>query len=367
MSARHGGAARSSRRATWLALLGVTLSSVALGGCPEEESDGSGGAGGGSSEPAWQVVFDGGTLDRALLSVWGSSSKDVWAVGGPLGNAGFEALVLRFDGSRWRSPSVGGADSYWWVHGSSASDVWLVGEKGRITHYDGTRFEEHTSGTSATLWGAIAFAPDDVWAVGGMPGGPSTGPDDVVLHYDGAAWGTVELPGEPLGRALFKVWGTSSDELFVVGEYGTIWQKTGDTWTLASDPPVATGNLTTVAGCSGSDVWAVGQRDVLHYDGVVWTKEARPTPNDVNGVACREGAVSLVGGGGLKQRRTTDGSWFDDFFDDPHGDLHGTWIDETGAIWAVGGDFISSKAPDKPRNGIVTRYAAGRIAATISP
>jgi len=144
----------------------------------------------------------------------------------------------------------------------------------------------------------------------------------------------------------------------------TIPEPEGDWSLVAKDLP---GALLSIGGCSGSDVWAVGQRDVLHYDGVAWTKQARPTPNDVNGVACRDGQVSLVGGGGLKQRRLADGSWFDDFFDDPHGDLHGTWIDETGAIWAVGGDFISSKVPDKPRNGIVTRYAAGRIAATISP
>jgi hypothetical protein len=44
-------------RSSWF--VGFALTALALGGCPEEESDGAGG-GGGSSEPAWQVVFDGG-------------------------------------------------------------------------------------------------------------------------------------------------------------------------------------------------------------------------------------------------------------------------------------------------------------------
>jgi len=46
-------------------------------------------------------------LDGALLSIWGTSEHDVWTVGGPLGNSGFESLVMRFDGTVWRrSPHI---------------------------------------------------------------------------------------------------------------------------------------------------------------------------------------------------------------------------------------------------------------------
>jgi hypothetical protein len=314
-----------------LALLAAPLF-VATSACDEDDGPGDGGSGGGEpSEPAWRVVFDDGALDRALLSIWGTSSTDVFAVGGPLGNDGFDALALHFDGQAWTDLQPGGADSFWWVHGLSSTDVWMVGENGRIAHYDGTAFEEHESGTTATLWGAIAFAADDAWAVGGMPGGEATGPDDVVLHWDGTAWEPVVLPGEPLSRALFKIWGTSSDDLFVVGEYGAIWHRDGAEWILESEPPVATGNLTTVHGCSATDVYAVGGRDLL-----------------------------IVGGGGLKQRRV-DGAWSDDFTEDPHGDLHGVWVDETGAFWAAGGDFLSSQKPGKARNGIIARYGPGTV------
>jgi hypothetical protein len=350
------------------------LVAVLSAGCPDDGTTVTGGAGGGaggsgtgggSSEPAWQAVFDQGALDRALLSIWGTSSKSVYAVGGPLKSSGFDALALHFDGSKWKDLAPGGTDSFWWVYGTSDDDVWMTGENGRITHYDGATFEEYDSGTTATLWGLVAFAPDDAWAVGGIPG--TGGPDDVVLRWDGVSWTPVTLPGAPLGRTHFKVWGTSSDDLFVVGEAGLIWHKVGADWFIESDPPIASGNLLTVHGCSATEVYAVGGRDLLQYDGSVWTKVDKSFGNDVNGVFCAEpagAALSLVGMGGLKQREV-DGTWNDDFTKPPHGDLHATWIDDTGAVWAAGGDFISSPKAGQPRNGIVARYGPGKVSSTL--
>lgn len=330
-----------------------------LAGCPDEEDDGP------PSAPAWRVVFDDDALDRALMAVWGTSSTSVYVVGGPLGNDGFDALAMHFDGSSWRDLDVGGADSFWWVHGTSDDDVWMVGENGRISHFDGAAIEEHDSGTTATLWGAMAFAADDVWAVGGMVGGPDTQPDDVVLHFDGSSWQSVALPGEAKNRALFKVWGTSSNDLFVVGEAGVIWHKTGADWVEGNDPPIAGGSLTTVHGCSSSDVYAVGGRDLLHYDGEAWSKLDQALSNDLNGVSCVDASnAAIVGMGGLKQR-LVDGVWQDDFTKDPHGSLHAVWADETGAYWVVGGDFLSSPKPGVARNGIVARFGPGAAPSTL--
>ena len=340
-------------RTSWLVL--CVLGTLALAGCPDESS-GSGGSGGAPTEPGWQVVFDDGELNGALLSIWGTEKKSVFAAGGPLRNGGRDALALHFNGNSWTDLKAGGDDSFWWVHGTSDSDVWFVGENGRISHYDGTAFTEHDSGTTATLWGAYAFAPDDVWVVGGTVGGASTTPDDIVLHYDGTAFTAVTLPGEPLGRALFKIWGTSSDDLFVVGEAGIIWHKEGSEWVNQSDPPVANGTLTTVHGCSSDDVYAVGGRDVLHFDGTAWSKVDLSLGNDVNGVYCAApDSVGITGMGGLKQR-LVNGEWQNEFASDPHGDLHSIWADEEGSFWVAGGDFITGVKPNQPRNGIIARY-----------
>jgi len=320
-----------------------------------------------TEEPsAWQVVLDKGDLDRAVLSVWGSGENDVYAVGGPLGN-GQETLAVRFDGEAWRELHPGGTETYWWVSGSGPDDVWMVGEVGRITHWDGTTFKEHVSGTTATLWGVWAASKTDAWAVGGTPEGGTSEPNDVVLHWDGSTWSNVTLPGTKLGRTHYKVWGTSSDNLYVVGEFGTTWHKLGDTWTLESDPPIATGNLFTVAGCGADEVYAVGGFDVLRSDGTSWQKVDVTLTNSVNGVACNSpGNVVLVGSGGSKQR-LVEGAWIDEFTVPPYADLHAAWADGHGTFWAGGGNFITSSMPGASREGVVARFGPGRVASTITP
>lgn len=310
--------------------------------------------------PAWQVVLDKAILDRAVLSVWGSGSSDVFAVGGPLGN-GQETLAIHYDGVSWTELHPGGSETYWWVSGSGANDVWMVGENGRITHWDGKSFIEHVSGTTATLWGVWAASATDAWIVGGTPEGGTNKPNDIVLHWNGTSWSAITLPKDVVGRSLYKVWGTSSDDLFVVGEFGTIWHKKGSDWILESSPPLASGTLFTVAGSSCTDVYAVGNFDVLHSNGMKWEKLAIDLTGSVNGVVVASpNEAAIVGYGGLKQR-FVDGVWVDDFLSEPHGDLHAVWADEKGAYWAVGGNFITPTNAGAPREGIVARYGAGKV------
>ncbi len=311
----------------------------------------------------WRTVLDG--LDGTLLAVWGTSERDVWAVGGALGN-GFDALVVRFDGTTWHRLYPGKAETFWWVHGTSASDVWLVGEKGRITHWDGTSFTEVPSGTDATLYGVWAAAPDDAWAVGGTPDQPNAS-NDVVLHWDGSSWKPETLPAANK-VALFKVWGSSPSDIYVVGEAGVIWHKTAGAWKREGES-IATGRLTTVAGCGPNEIYAVGGRDLLVSDGTAW-KRAEIDPmlllNDVNGVSCHAGRAVVVGGGSLKLRRE-GGAWVSDFGSEPYTDLHGAWADPSGAFWGAGGQFAATPKAGAKRGGVVARFAADAIPGTLAP
>jgi hypothetical protein len=343
---------------------------LGLSGCSERVADGGVGADSADArasdtEPRWRVVLD--DLDGALLSVWGPSERDVWAVGGSLGNGG-DALVMRFDGSVWRRPSVspGKTESFWWVHGTSASDVWLVGERGRITHWDGATFTDVASGTDATLFGVWAAAPDDAWAVGGTPDQPSA-TNDVILHWDGSSW-KPELVPEPKKLAFFKVWGSSKDDLYVVGEAGVIWHRATGVWTREGEG-IATGRLTTVAGCSASEVYAVGGRDILISNGSTWTRapvDPLKVVNDLNGVSCNGGRVVVVGGGSLKLR-LVDGVWESDFGSAPFPDLHGAWADPSGAFWGVGGQFVAAPHPGASRKGVIGRFGADMAPSVIVP
>lgn len=341
---------------TWLA-----LATALLLGCPAEvpitpppPDAGKADAG----PPSWSIVAE--DTEGALLSVWGTSSSDVWSVGGALGNGG-APLVLRWNGSALAKVATTGTETYWWVHGTSPRDVWLVGEKGRISHWNGTALEERASGTTATLFGVFAFAPDDAWAVGGTPDDP-TAPNDVLLHWDGVAWKTETVP-DPKKLAFFKVWGASADDVWVVGEAGVIWHRVQGAWKREGEG-IGTGRLTTVAGCGPNEVYAVGGRDLLAWKGASWARVDTPLLNDVNGVACapegvrdQAGAarVVVVGGGSLKLR-LVDGAWTSDFGKPPLADLHGAWVDDTGALWGAGGAFASAARPGAKRPGVLARY-----------
>lgn len=353
----------------WLAAghcAALLASSAGCGPSDPSGAGGTGGDGGSAAEPAWHVVYDGNALGGSLLSVWGSGPADVFAVGGGLGNTGFGAVAWHFDGTSWKDLAPGGADSFWWVSGTGPNDVWMVGEKGRMTHWNGSSFEELPRVTTATIWGLWAASPTDAWASAGTPGKGTAAENDVILHWDGAAWSKVTLPGKPLGRSLNKVWGTSSDDLYAVGEFATVWHKKGADWLLESDPPVAKSTLLTVFGCSASDVYAVGGSDVIHSDGTSWSKAEVSLSNVVNGVTCgAPGEVLLVGFGGLKQR-LVKGAWVDEFDKDPTGDLHGSWGDGQGAFWAAGGDFVSKPTANKARRAILAHWGT-KPTATITP
>lgn len=335
----------------------LLLTTTALTGCPgpspETCSDTT--TTSGTGEPAWTVLRDEDDLSGVVLSVWGTGPAQVFVAGGPLGNSGNEALAQVFECGEWRDLKPGGSETFWWVSGSSATDVWFVGEDGRAAHYDGQSITDVPTGETATLWGVFSFGPTDVWAVGGTP---DTGkaPNDIVLHYDGSAWTKETLPGEPRNVALFKVWGTSSDDLFVVGERGTIWHRTKDGWAFeGGEPTLAKNRLFTVNGCASDDVYAVGTQDVLHRDASGWSKLTIDLGNQVNGVACNAaGSAAIVGFGGLKQR-LVDGQWVNEFDQEPYSDLHAVWADKQGAFWAVGGDFITP-AKDGKRKGVIARY-----------
>jgi hypothetical protein len=304
--------------------------------------------------------------------VWGTGHDDVFAVGGPRGN-GTPAAILHYDGSSWKELSPGGTDTFWWAHGTSDHDLWAVGENGRITHWDGNRFTETTSGTTATLYGVWAASPADVWAVGGTPEGGTTKPNDVLLHFDGTSWKPAPLP-QQLGRTFFKIWGVTSGggyTLYIVGELGTIWHRVGTTWALEGNlpRPLATGNLTTVSGCSDTEVYAVGSGGVLVSDGRSWTRANVSTmlESGVNGVACASpGNVVIVGFGGLKWR-LAGGTWTSDFTSDPHLDLHGAWADPSGGYWAAGGNFVSDPVMGATRVGVVGYYGDAIPSSVLTP
>jgi hypothetical protein len=101
-----------------------------------------------------------------LAGVWGSSARDVFAVG--VGHT-----IVRYDGKRWTAmpagttPVEGKPNLLTRVWGSGPNDVYAAGFDGLLLHFDGKSWSTVPTGTTenlGTIWG---FSPADVFVVGG--------------------------------------------------------------------------------------------------------------------------------------------------------------------------------------------------------
>jgi hypothetical protein len=94
-----------------------------------------------------------------LVSVWGKSPQDVYAVGGK--------QVFHYDGSAWKEVPLDlqpGSDlrAVWGTN----EYVFVVGVNGTVLVYDGNAWAQMESFTSQTLSGVWGRSSDHVLAVG---------------------------------------------------------------------------------------------------------------------------------------------------------------------------------------------------------
>jgi hypothetical protein len=179
------------------------------------------------------TIADGGTEWRAVqgtesvLSMWGSA-RDVWLAADNSMYTGWQrALTLHgtanADGGKltWTELDSRSSVTLRALWGSSADDVWAVGDIGTIRHVTSATATEWQVVSSPTreylnaIWGS---ARDDVWAVGD---------NGTILHYDGQAWST-ERAAFPPGKkpALYGIWGSARDDVWIVGD-GVVLRYTG--------------------------------------------------------------------------------------------------------------------------------------------
>jgi hypothetical protein len=140
-----------------------------------------------------------GTTAR-LTSNWGTSSRDMWAVGE-------RGTTLHYDGERVQAVATGVTAALGSVWGTAADDVWAVGRAGAVLHWDGSAWTQLPSGTSATLNRVFSKARDDAWIAG----------DGVLLHAAKAGVTRVSLEGLPAGGVLVDIDGVAPDDVWAVG------------------------------------------------------------------------------------------------------------------------------------------------------
>jgi hypothetical protein len=125
-----------------------------------------------------------------------------------------------------------------------------------------------SSGTTNILFGVGGTSPNNVFAVGDA---------GTIRHYDGEGW-SAQSSGTPY--RLYSVW----NGVYAVGEGTTILRYfTGEGWeTEMTGTP---GALTSVWGISAGNAFAVGTGGIiLHNDGEGWSTQTSGTTNQLNGV-----------------------------------------------------------------------------------
>lgn len=210
--------------------------------------------------------------DRPLYGVWGFSGSDVFVVGGDWGWSGGvpdpnpTAVILHYNGSEWHLMGNDLTDSLSGVWGTSSSNLFAVGGDGwgvglvttLLVHYDGSRWNEVISGFGEPLRSVWGSGPNDIF-VGGREGS--------ILHYDGSTWSS----SYGIDAYLNGIWGSGLNDVFAVGDFfighsGVVLHYDGNVWHTMNSGII--NQLNGVWGSGPNDVFAVGGGGViLHYSG----------------------------------------------------------------------------------------------------
>lgn len=292
----------------------------------------------------WEVVC--GDINAGhLLGVWGSADDDVYFVGG----RGSTTTILHWDGRELVKMDNPGRARAWWVFGTDADHVYVVGERGLGLRRIGRgAWEPFETGTRQIIYGLWGTSPDDLFYVSGDLNAAT--PEPHVFRWTPAGPVDQSVPGTST-RAFFKVWGTSASNVFACGESGVILRYDGAAWRSMTTPGSAT--LLTLAGTGPNDVYAVGgpsEGALWRFDGNAWSSLQMPvgTPGLMGVWTGGDGTVWVSGASGFVGRRTSAEITAETrpSADDIHA-VFGT----SSHVWAVGGNLFS---PDTP-HGVVLR------------
>lgn len=300
-------------------------------GCPAEPEP---------PDDQWELVHR--DLSAALLSVWGTSSTDVWAVGGDALD-GTGPTVIHFDGESWsRVPTGDAQGNLWWVFGFEDGPIYMGGEGGVIYRYEAGQYTKMDTPGTDTVFGIWGATPSDVWAVGGA----STSTGGFAWRLDGDSWiAEPTLPADVAADAsVWKVYGTSTSDAWLVGSNGVAlhWDGTA----LTSGQTGVGSSLFTVHASEGlyTAVGGAATGLIVEYQDGEWRNVTPdPPPPGLSGVVLgADGFGVAVGSFGAVYSRSQAGGWAEEDLGFNLGlTLHGAWIDDAGGVWAVGGQVYS--------------------------
>lgn len=206
--------------------------------------------------------------EEDLHGVWGNGPGNFRFAVGDNGTI----LALDLDVGDWTDASGVTSENLKAVWGTDDSTVFAVGNNGTVLEYDGVSWDTMTLGSAVNLTDIYGTSDTIMYACSD---------NGWVFKYDTTkTWRAVYTLG---GVPYNSVWVRAENDVFVVGDNGTILHFNGTTWETQSSG--TTSDLLCVWGQDGNDVFA-GGRDglILQYDGNTWEAQDNPVRVDLYGI-----------------------------------------------------------------------------------
>ncbi|HEY7994150.1 MAG: hypothetical protein ACHQY2_00945 [Candidatus Eremiobacterales bacterium] len=182
----------------------------------------------------------------------------------------------------------------------ASNDIWAlrgIGQNEILWHWNGVAWGfgpvlEPPPNVQYSLGGMSGTSDHDLWVVGSSDVNGSLEP--LAAHFDGANWTPISVPDpnanacSPSPDQLLAVQSFSSTDVIAIGLYCTMisgnavfhlsaihwngirWSVVGRVEYGRFDYQAQNGGPT-IAATSSSDVWLVGRKTILHFDGAHWT------------------------------------------------------------------------------------------------
>jgi hypothetical protein len=229
------------------------------------------------------------------------ATDDAWAAGGH--------VLVHWDGSAWdlTAPPPGDVDVNA-IDMLSADAGWAVGYSASgsgILAWDGETWSQFSGPQTPSLASVDIVSADDVWAVGN---------EGTIVHFDGDVWNEVPSPTDAWLKSVSL---TGPNDGWAVGLIfsppgGVLLRWDGSSWTEHGQ--YSGSPLLGVSMRSATDGWAVGTGGaMLHWDGAAWTDDNAPLAQTLNAVAVSgagpgaEATWSVGDGGAILDRQA--GTW----------------------------------------------------------
>ena len=232
------------------------------------------------------------TTTHNLYAIWAKTDNDVYAVG----EAG---TIVHLHNGTWSTEDAGQwpGVTFYTVTGNPSGDVFAAGSNAMIVHrnMNGTWMVENLQSASTTLF-ALFATNAIITAVGdetltrsiastswsSQPGPPVAGMrclwisptqdiyvggiGPVIYHTkDYITWTPEQLPSLPVSSFILALWGSSSTDIWAMGDHGTVLHDSGSGWSTHAS--LGSDRIWNLSGRGPNDIWATSTDGfAYHYE-----------------------------------------------------------------------------------------------------